>query len=120
MFRCNRHWCPAMIDQELLVEEAVFRVGEVVGVLGRTIKIRVDKAKNGSHLLYRGKLLRNVSVGGYVKISKGFSDLIGKVDGEEITPDLPDDAYRSQRDRVDRILTVSLVGFVSSDQFRRG
>ncbi len=109
-----------MIDRDLLVEEAVFRVGEVVAVRGRTIKIRVDKAKNGSHLLYRGQLLRNVSVGGYVKISKGFSDLIGKVDGEEITPEFPDDAYRSQRDRVDRILTVSLVGFISREQFRRG
>ncbi|WP_166460335.1 ATP-binding protein [Mycobacterium paragordonae] len=109
-----------MIDQEILVEEAVFRVGEVVGVFGRTIKIRVDKTKNGSHLLYRGQLLRNVSVGGYVKISKGFSDLIGKVDDEEITPELPDDAYRSQRDRLDRVLTVSLVGFVVKEQFRRG
>lgn len=109
-----------MIDSELLVEEAVFRVGEVIAVLGRTIKVRVDKAKNGSHLLYRGHLLRNVSVGGYVKISKGFSDLIGKVDGEEITPEFRDDAYQSQQDRVDRILTVSLVGFIYTQQFRRG
>lgn len=120
MCRCNHHWCLAMDDQDLLVQDAVFRIGEVVGVLGRTIKVRVDKAKNGSHLLYRGQLLRNVSVGGYVKISKGFSELIGKVDGEEILPERPDDAYRSQRDRVNRVLTVSLVGFVFKEQFRRG
>jgi uncharacterized protein len=120
MLRCKRRWCLAMIDQELLVEEAVFRVGEVVAVLGRTIKVRVDKAKNGSHLIYRGQLLRNVSVGGYVKISKGFSDLIGKVDGEEITPEQGGDSYQSQRDRVDRVLTVSLLGFVAKDHFRRG
>jgi uncharacterized protein len=109
-----------MIDQDLLVEDAVFRVGEVVAVLGRTIKVQVDKAKNGSHLLYRGQLLRNVSVGGYIKISKGFSDLIGKVDGEEISPEQGGDSYLSQRDRVDRVLTVSLVGFVAKDHFRRG
>jgi DNA helicase HerA-like ATPase len=109
-----------MIDQDLLIEEAVFRVGEVVAVVGRQIKVRVDKAKNGSHLLYRGHLLRNVSVGGYVKISKGFSDLIGKVDGEEITSQLGGDSYQAQRDRVDRILTVSLIGFVTKDHFRRG
>lgn len=109
-----------MTDQDLLVEEAVFRVGEVVAVLGRMIKVRVDKAKNGSHLIYRGQLLRNVSVGGYVKICRGFSDLIGKVDGEEIVPEQSGDSYQSQRDRVDRVLTVSLVGFVAKNQFRRG
>ena len=42
------------------------------------------------------------------------------MDGEEITQEFPDNAYRSQRDRVDRILTVSLVGFISTEQFRRG
>lgn len=109
-----------MLDQDLLIEEAVFRVGEVVAVVGRQIKVRVDRAKNGSHLLYRGQLLRNVSVGGYVKISKGFSDLIGKVDGEEITPHLGADPYQAQRDRLDRTLTVSLIGFVTKDRFRRG
>jgi len=109
-----------MIDQASLVEDAVFRVGEVISIHGRTIRIRVDKAKNGTHLLYRGGLLRNVSVGGYVKITKGFSELIGKVDGEEVRPDLAQGDYQSQRDRVDRVLTVSLIGFVADGRFRRG
>lgn len=109
-----------MREEDLPVEQAVFRVGEVISVIGRTVKVRVDKAKNGSHLVYRGQLLRNVSVGGYLKVTKGFSDLIGKVDGEEVTPDLSNSAYESQRDRVDRVLTVSLIGFVAAARFRRG
>ncbi|WP_300955251.1 ATP-binding protein [Nocardioides oceani] len=108
-----------MLDQEARVEDAVFRVGEVIAVHGRTVKVRVDKAKNGSHLLYRGELLRNVSVGGYLKLSKGFSELIGRVDGEEIAAAIGQD-YQSQRDRVDRVLTVSLVGLVQDGRFRRG
>ena len=56
-----------MIDQE-----AVFRVGRVVSVDGRRVRIAVDKLKNGSHLLYRGGLVRNVAVSSYVKIVKGF------------------------------------------------
>lgn len=108
-----------MLDQEVHVEDAVFRVGEVVAVQGRTVKVRVDKAKNGSHLLYRGELLRNVSVGGYLKLSKGFSELIGRVDGEEIAA-ATGQGYQSQRDRVDRVLTVSLVGLVQDGRFRRG
>lgn len=109
-----------MVDEDSLLEDAVFRVGEVISIQGRTIRVRVDKAKNGTHLLYRGGLLRNVSVGGYVKITKGFSELIGKVDGEEVRPDVAQADYQKQRDRVDRVLTVSLIGFVSERRFRRG
>lgn len=109
-----------MIDHELLTRDAVFRVGEVVGIQGRTVRIRVDKAKNGAHLIYQGRLLRNVGVGGFLKISKGFAELVGKVDGEEVAEARGDDSYRSSRDRVERILTVSLIGFMSSGQFRRG
>ena len=68
-----------------LQELSVFKIGSVVEISGRTVRIRVDKAKNGSHLLYQGKTLRNVSVGSYIKIAKGFYDIIAKVDGEVVT-----------------------------------
>lgn len=109
-----------MIDHELLTRDAVFRVGEVVGIQGRTVRIRVDKAKNGAHLIYQGRLLRNVGVGGYLKITKGFAELVAKVDGEEVAEARGDDGYRSSRDRVERILTVSLIGFMCGGHFRRG
>lgn len=109
-----------MLDQQLIAEDSIVRVGEVIGISGRTVRIRVDKAKNGSHLIYRGRLLRNVGVGGYLKVCKGFSELIAKVDGEEVAEARGDQGYRSARDRVERILTVSLVGFMKDQQFRRG
>ena len=109
-----------MNDDELLARDAVFRVGEVVGIQGRTVRVRVDRTKNGAHLIYQGRLLRNVGVGGYLKITKGFAELVAKVDGEEVVEARGDDGYRSSRDRVERILTVSLIGFMSSGQFRRG
>lgn len=108
-----------MTDDQILVDDSVFRVGRVIGVQGRTVKIQVDKAKNGSHLLYRGQVLRNVSVGGYIKICKGFSDLVAKVDGEVVGEPIELD-YQSKRDRIDRVLTVSLVGFFSPAGFQRG
>lgn len=109
-----------MTEREPLSRDAVFRVGEVVGIQGRTVRIRVDKSKNGAHLIFQGRILRNVGVGGYLKIAKGFAGLIAKVDGEEVAEARGDDAYRSSRDRVERVLTVSLVGFMSGGQFRRG
>lgn len=69
---------------DAIIEDSIVKIGRVISVQGRTVGIKVDKAKNTSHLVYRGQLLRNVSVGGYVKIIKGFTRIIGKVEGEEI------------------------------------
>lgn len=40
-----------MIEDVVLDQDAVFRVGRVVSVDGRRVRIAVDKLKNGSHLL---------------------------------------------------------------------
>lgn len=76
-----------MIDEGELEHDAVFRVGRVTSVDGRRVKIAVDKLKNTSHLLYQGGVVRNVAVGSYVKIAKGFGELIAKVDGEFVEED---------------------------------
>lgn len=111
-----------MIPEQVL-EDAIFTIGKVVSVEGRTIRVKVDKTKNSSHLIYKGELLRNVSVGGYVKILKGFTKIIGKVEGEYVSEDkfyTKDKDYRSERDLVDRVLTVSLLGFFDGQKFERG
>lgn len=95
-----------------LQKEAVLRVGEVSGVTGRRILVTVDKDKNLSELFYDGDLLRNIAVGSYVDIRKGFVSLIGKVDGENANPDAsrledPEPIVRGRR-----VLSVSLVGFI--------
>lgn len=65
-------------------EEAVLRIGEVCEVSGRNVIILVDKNKNLSDLFFQGKVLRNVSFGGFIEIKKGFMSLIGKVESERI------------------------------------
>ena len=63
---------------------SILRVGEVYSVDGRTINVKVDKDKNLSHLMYQGELIKNVSVGNHIKILKGFSQLVAKVESESI------------------------------------
>lgn len=103
-------------------EDSIIRIGTVISVKGRSVEVEVDKMKNTSHLMYRGELLKNISVGGYVKIVKGFTKIIGKVDGELITEDRRDisEKYRSNRERIKRVLTVSLLGFFKNNTFERG
>jgi len=104
---------------ELLVRDAVLRIGEVSGIDGRKVYISIDKNKNSSDLLFDGEIIKNVSVGGYVEIRKGFLSIIGKADGEN----LREDNYR-QKDAADeyqdidknkRILTISLSGYIGPD-----
>src|SRR5690606_8742865 len=100
----------------------VLRVGKVVSVKGRTIEVLVDKTKNNSHLLFEGKLLRNVSVGSYVKITKGFEQLIGKIESEFIVEDkvYSQTLYKKEKDKVKRTLFISLVGYLEANTFEQG
>lgn len=111
-----------MNAERILDENSIFRIGRVVEVRGRTVSILVDKAKNSSHLLYRGELLESIAVGGYVRIAKGFTGIVGKVEGEQVTEDRGSvgRTYSSEKERVRRVLTVSLLGFFREKRFERG
>jgi len=94
-------------------KDSIFRIGCVFSVAGRTIQVRVDKVKNSTHLVYNGALIKNVSVGSYVKIVKGFTRIIGKVEGEFIVEnkEIFNKKYTSNSERIVRNLQVSLLGF---------
>jgi len=95
-----------------LQQEAVLRVGEVTEVTGRKISVTVDKDKNLSELFFDGDLIRNVAVGSYIDIRKGFFSLIGKVDGEYARPDTTYVSEASKVPNSKRSLSISLVGYV--------
>lgn len=113
----------SVLNLDQISDEAIFSIGRVVSVKGRTVEVKVDKTKNTSHLVYKGELLRNVAVGSYIKIIKGFTRIIGKVEGEQITEDTLYEAkrkYASDAEKIDRLLTVSLLGFFQGRRFERG
>ncbi|MEP3348008.1 MAG: ATP-binding protein [Litoreibacter sp.] len=95
-----------------LQQEAVLRVGEVTEVTGRKISVTVDKDKNLSELFFDGELIRNVAVGSYIDIRKGFVSLIGKVDGEYARPDALFLAEATKVPNSKRSLSIALVGYV--------
>ena len=109
------------MNNALIMEYSVFKIGEVISVNGRTIKVKVDKTKNVSHILFKGELIKNISVGSYIKIIKGFTKIIGKIDGEFVHEDkigLKD--YGNHSDKIYRTLLVSMLGFFNGDKFKRG
>lgn len=110
-------------NTDQITEDSIFKIGKVISVKGRTIEIKVDKTKNTSHLIYKGQLLKNISVGGYIKIIKGFTIIIGKVEGELVTEDksfIKKNGYYTQKEKINRVLSVSLLGFFKDKHFERG
>lgn len=94
------------------LQDAILRIGEVSGIEGRKIVVKVDKNKNASDLIFDGKIIKNISVGNYIEIKKGFLSIIGKTDGEYI------DDNRLGKTEYDiiqnnRYLKISLVGYIN-------
>jgi DNA helicase HerA-like ATPase len=102
-----------------LLKDAILKIGEVSGIDGRKVFIKVDKNKNSSDLLFDGDIIKNVSVGSYVEIRKGFLGLIGKAEGENLS----EDGFSGSEELVEysginrnkRILTINLVGYIGYD-----
>lgn len=112
-----------MDHDDYLLKKSIFRIGEVSSVDGREVSVRVDQEKNRSHILYRGDLLSNVSVGGYVKLIKGFNSLIGKIEKEYIKEDKSTSQspeYTQPEERFIRFLSVKMLGYFSGDKYCKG
>lgn len=60
----------------------VLKIGEVCEVSGRMIKAGIYSEKNTEYLNYDGAVIKNVSIGSFVLIRKGFANIVGKVEGE--------------------------------------
>ena len=100
---------------------SIFRIGEVYSVDGRTIRIKVDADKNLSHLIYQGNLIKNVSVGSYLKILKGFDALVCQVESEFIREeDQTKSNYHNKSAEFSRYLNVKLLGYFKGKEYKKG
>ncbi|MFC4094812.1 ATP-binding protein [Euzebyella saccharophila] len=109
------------VTEQTLLKDSIFRIGKVFSVEGRVIKVSVDKQKNASHLLYKGELLKNVSVGSNLKIVKGFIAIIAKVESEQIREDqIFNGKYSKAENKIHRILVVKLLGYIENNKFIGG
>ncbi len=111
--------------QDRIVNDSVFTIGSVFSVKGKDIVIKVNKDKNLPHLFFQGRTIKNVSVGlsNYVKILKGFTEIICKVEGEYLEEDKYQarKKYSNEQQKIDRFLNVSVFGFYDNDQkFQHG
>jgi DNA helicase HerA-like ATPase len=89
------------------------------------VVIYIYNSQNLPHLFFHGKLVKNVSVGlsNYVKILKGFTEIICKVEGEYINEDKihTNKEYTSEKQKINRFLNVTIFGFYDyNHKFQHG
>lgn len=99
-----------------------YKIGQVIEVRGQKIRIRIFENKNSNILIYQGHIIKNVSVGSFVKIPKGFNSIIGKIEGEYIqeTDLLTNTRFSKESETIDRVIDVSIMGTLNNERFRRG
>jgi uncharacterized protein len=97
------------------------KIGEVNEVQGKTIKAGVYSDKNTEYLNFNGTILKNVGIGSFVLIRKGFNNIIGKVDGEFIKEiNCNERDYAPMGNAINRIISISILGGFKHDRFVHG
>ncbi len=99
------------------------KLGQVVEVRGQKIRARVFENKNGPILLYKGDIIKNVSVGSFIKIPKGFISIIGKIEGEHISELREQNAaqrFQKESDSIERMIDISVLGVMEHGVFMKG
>lgn len=101
---------------------AALRIGSVSAVRGRLVEIWVDAERNDSHMLYKGEVIANVSVGSFLVIRSGYRSLVVKIEEEQLVEEKlwNSETYRRDIDRNRRTLKCMLVGEFQGTNYRSG
>lgn len=99
----------------------ILKIGEVCEVSGRMVKAGVYAEKNTEYLNYNGAVVKNISIGSYVLIRKGFSNIIGKVEGEYMKEEFSEaPKVINKRSSTSRTVGIGILGALEDDKFVHG
>ena len=98
----------------------ILKIGEVCEVSGRMIKAGIYANKNTEYLNFNGAVVKNISIGSYVLIRKGFSNIVGKVEGEYMKEDFSETSQQSKKTTINRLIGIGILGSIENDKFVHG
>lgn len=97
----------------------VLKIGEVCEVSGRFIKAIIYSDKNSEYLNFNGNIVKNVSIGSFILIRKGFTNIIGKVEGE-YGKEVPADQSSISKIKSNRFIGIGILGALEGNKFIHG
>lgn len=93
------------------------KIGEVCEVQGKNVKAGIYSDKNTEYLNYNGSVIKNVGIGSFILIRKGFNNIIGKVDGEYTRENTSiENNYYPKGNSIKRIISISILGGMNLDE----
>lgn len=97
-----------------------FCVGHVSAVRGTKVKAFVKPHLNKMSYFFNGEIYRGISINEFILIRKGYIDLIGKIEGEEVIEPrvLPEGTpiHKSY----DRYIEINILGYFEDCLFNQG
>ncbi|MBS1206464.1 MAG: hypothetical protein H6R25_3363 [Proteobacteria bacterium] len=97
-----------------------FVIGNVTAVQGVSVRAKVRPDLYQSTYFYDGNVYRGISINEFVIIKKGYYDIVGKVEGEEIIENLRQDQNSIEQNRFDRFIDIKIIGHFFNSQFQPG
>jgi len=94
------------------------KIGEVIGVSGVKVTLRIFEESNKETLFYDGDKYKGVSIREYISIQRGFRDIICIIEGEY----LDEKKFKIEDDKTQYIRKVEAkpIGYFENENFREG
>lgn len=95
-------------------------IGYVTAVRGTTVRAIVHPNLYQTTYIHDGSLYRGVAINEFIVIKKGYHDIIGKIEGEEIIEKKSFDESMPNNDKFDRFIDIKIIGYILDGKFRSG
>lgn len=95
-------------------------IGYVTAVRGTTVRAIVHPNLYQTTYIHDGSLYRGVAINEFIVIKKGYHDIIGKIEGEEIIEKKSFNESMPNNDKFDRFIDIKVIGYILDGKFRSG
>lgn len=97
-----------------------FIIGSVTSVRGTTVKAKINQNLYQNTYFHDGAIYRGISINEFVIIKKGYQDIVGKIEGEEIIENFNLDKNILEQKRFERFVEIKILGYFFEDEFYSG
>lgn len=95
-------------------------IGYITAVRGTSVRAIVHPNLYQTTYIYDGKLYRGVAINEFIVIRKGYHDIIGKIEGEEIIENKTFENSQPNHEKFDRFVDIKIIGYVLGNKFHSG
>lgn len=97
-----------------------FVIGNVTSVKGTSVRALILPNLYQTTYIHDGSLYRGISINEFIIIKKGYHNIVGKIEGEEILESKSYSEIKPNMARYDRYIDIKIIGYVDGEHFFPG